>query len=163
MVCQHCHQKQATVYYSQNVNGKVTEENLCAECAKKRNVGMMSAFDFSDLFTESFVSRRIQNRIRDRWQTLDNMIFKTFPNFELSGRDKDYARETTEPIILQVPAEEEFSAKDVLTGKKEEQENSELKTLKEQLKIAIRMEEYEKAAEIRDRIKEKKGKGVEEI
>lgn len=35
MKCSKCKKNEATVYYKQNINGKVTESALCSECAKK--------------------------------------------------------------------------------------------------------------------------------
>ena len=34
MLCEVCKKRQATVRYRENINGKVTEKFLCAECAK---------------------------------------------------------------------------------------------------------------------------------
>ena len=33
MLCQKCKKNEATVYYKENINGHVTEYNLCPECA----------------------------------------------------------------------------------------------------------------------------------
>lgn len=51
MKCQHCNQNEATTYFKQNINGKVTEMHLCEDCA--RELGVMS--DFSP---ESFLRIR---------------------------------------------------------------------------------------------------------
>ena len=33
MLCTKCGKKEATVYYKQNITGKITDYNLCSECA----------------------------------------------------------------------------------------------------------------------------------
>ena len=35
MKCEHCGKNEATFYYKSNINGKVTEHHLCADCAKE--------------------------------------------------------------------------------------------------------------------------------
>ena len=36
MMCTKCGKKEASVYYKQNINGNVTEMNLCEDCAAAR-------------------------------------------------------------------------------------------------------------------------------
>lgn len=33
MKCEHCNERDATIHFHQNINGKVTEHHLCSECA----------------------------------------------------------------------------------------------------------------------------------
>ena len=44
MLCDNCGKKEANVRYTENINGKVRELNLCEECSKKLGIGEI---DFS--------------------------------------------------------------------------------------------------------------------
>ena len=44
MLCENCGKKEANVRYTENINGKVRELNLCEECSHKLGIGEM---DFS--------------------------------------------------------------------------------------------------------------------
>ena len=67
MLCQKCKKNEATVYYKENINGHVTEYNLCPECAaelEKNGVFHLDSraedlfgermFDFSPLISGFF-------------------------------------------------------------------------------------------------------------
>ncbi len=45
MLCDNCGKRQANVRYSENINGKIKELNLCEECSRK--LGINSKMDFS--------------------------------------------------------------------------------------------------------------------
>ena len=49
MLCQRCKQKNATTYYTQNINGEKKEIALCDDCAKELSGG----FHFFDPFSFS--------------------------------------------------------------------------------------------------------------
>ena len=44
MLCDNCGKREANVRYSENINGRRKELNLCEECSKKLGIGQM---DFS--------------------------------------------------------------------------------------------------------------------
>ena len=54
MLCDNCGKREANVKYTENVNGRKTELNLCEECSKKLGIGEMNfnlPIDFSDFFS----------------------------------------------------------------------------------------------------------------
>ena len=53
MLCDNCGKREANVRYSENINGKVRELNLCEECSQKLGIGHMDfsmPMDFSNFF-----------------------------------------------------------------------------------------------------------------
>lgn len=53
MLCDNCGKREANVRYSENINGKKKELNLCEECSKKLGIGKMDfsmPIDFSSFF-----------------------------------------------------------------------------------------------------------------
>ena len=54
MLCDNCGKREANVRYTENINGRRTELNLCEECSKKLGIGEMNfnlPIDFSDFFS----------------------------------------------------------------------------------------------------------------
>lgn len=55
MLCDNCGKREANVRYSENINGRKKELNLCEECSKKLGIGHMDfsmPIDFSSFFGE---------------------------------------------------------------------------------------------------------------
>lgn len=55
MLCDNCGKREANVRYSENINGRKTELNLCEECSKKlgiNNIDFSMPIDFSSFFGE---------------------------------------------------------------------------------------------------------------
>ena len=55
MLCDNCGKREANVRYSENINGRVKQMNLCEECSKKLGIGDIDfniPMDFSDFFGE---------------------------------------------------------------------------------------------------------------
>ncbi len=162
MKCEKCNKNEANYYYRETINGKTTEKHLCADCAKEE--GLTSAFDwdrqdfFGDFFGDFFSPRR---SLVDEFfggsmlPTLTRTMFspmRLFPHVEI-GR--------MEPEAEQSEAQSEAEAgipKDVGT---ELRQRRELLSLKHQLRQAVRAEDFEKAIELRDKIREIEGKAPE--
>lgn len=62
MLCDNCGKREANVRYSENINGRKRELNLCETCSKKLGIGQM---DFSMPIDFSSFLRRIYRRIRN--------------------------------------------------------------------------------------------------
>lgn len=164
MKCQHCNNNEATTYIKKNINGKVTEMHLCSECAAE--LGVMEEFSpesfFNDTFFGNFLGAGVPamnilsgidhceycgstfndivkygrvgcancySKFEDR---LQSSITKMHGNVKHIGKNVTYTQEADEDKIAE----------------------TELETLKNQLKEAIREQRFEDAAVLRDKIKE---------
>ena len=54
MKCQNCGKSQVNYHYSSNINGSVTETNLCSECAEKSGYDIGRLFDNGSVFDRYF-------------------------------------------------------------------------------------------------------------
>lgn len=158
MLCDKCKQREANVHIQQSINGVTTERNLCSECASKEP-GLMNAFSmdgfFGDLFETSLLKRgsgRLGNMFglsglsggskvtpRDR----RNMEFEDVEGAALTGIELPKIQLNNEPTQVDSAAKETTE-------------------LKAQLKAAIEEENFEKAAELRDRIRQQEEKNKDE-
>ena len=155
MKCEHCGKNDVTFVYRSNINGKVDEKHLCADCAEKlgytnrvaaQNRAMMRNFFSDDFFGNSFFG---------------NSLFDT-PMSALMGR------------MLESPFDDFFSDMPALTagtvGQQAEPEKPEaapvqdaeqnhydqwrrLNALKLEMNRAVQEENFERAAELRDEIR----------
>ena len=155
MRCQNCGENNANVSYTRIINGNKTELHLCSECAQKMNIGININFGFDDIFSRvgslaipEFTGFR---SLEDEFENIFEDSF--FPRMDFIPRinalepSRDSVDEALDNIQKKYKKEEK---KEVKKDKK----LSEIDQLKEKLQEYIKKEEYEKAAVIRDKIKE---------
>ncbi|WP_125153890.1 UvrB/UvrC motif-containing protein [Clostridium rectalis] len=165
MLCEMCKKNKANVHITRIINGTTKQANVCEECAKQ-----MSGFNISaDMNVNSpFTFQNILGGIMDyiNQPTQDNIdsisicencktTYKDFRETGLVGCSECYEKfnNMIMPVVRRVQGSIEHSGKipkkfgkDILYKKK-------VNKLKEELQKAIAVEEYERAAEIRDMIK----------
>ena len=130
MKCENCGRNDATFYYRANVNGRVSEAHLCAECAAQLGCGEVgSAWD--DFF--SILPRAAGGE-----------SFFDAPSFTPTARR----------ILRVLPAEEEheqplLSAQEQREVRREREKNA----LRVALDEALEQEDYEQAAKLRDELR----------
>ena len=179
MLCDNCGKKEANVKYSENINGKVRELNLCEECSKKLGIGHMDfsiPMDFSNFFgdfMEEFTKPEWMPLLNEVKTLTCNNCRYTFDDIVNTGKlgcgnCYDVFEEKLDPIIKRIQGsnrhvgrtgkiidnkiDEKFKNIDKTENKKET-EKSKLEQLQDKLRIAIKEERYEDAAKIRDEIK----------
>ncbi len=154
MKCEKCGNNEANFHYESNVNGERTEYNLCTECAKAEGFGQMfnwsprSMFNsfWSDPFESMFGGNPFGGFFSEPFGGFGRLMapVMALPRVNIvigdPGRSTEISGENTDNIPED--AGEEVKAK------------RELSSLKHQLKAAIKAEEFEKAAELRDKIRE---------
>ncbi len=152
MLCTRCHKNEATVYYKQNINGEVREYALCRNCADE----MTPEFEPINIFGSLFSVPKAVQPQRKRC-TLCGSTFEEIRHRGKVGCSECYTvfSEELKPIIQNIHGK-------VKHVEKESEENTdEITALRKELKNAIENEEYEKAAELRDRIKAKEAENNE--
>jgi len=146
MKCQNCGNNNAMFHYQAIINGQKTEQHLCAECAEKAGINGENFFGgdifgsmFNDFFQDFGKSARF-GYFPDFGRMMIPVM--TFPRIELAVK-KDEAQDE-KAVAGNAPAE-----KDEAMSRKRE-----ANLLREQLKAAVEAEEFEKAAQLRDKIRE---------
>lgn len=138
MKCQKCGMNVANVRYSQNINGRKSEICLCSECAQELNLlrGFENDFRFDNMFSNFF-----QDFGGLRLLEMPRLVFTQ----ELGPKKykKDFYDKTNPELD---------EALKNITSKKNKMTKKE--KLEEELKECIKKENYERAAEIRDELKE---------
>ena len=165
MICQSCGKAQATTHFKRIINGEVTEGHLCSDCAKALGVNdMFSGFDFgfSDLLNEFFADSPVAALSANSVKC--ESCGSSFNDIVKSGRIGcadcyETFFDKLMPSIQRLHGNTKHEGKVPLNEvTNEPEEANEVAVLREQLNKAIGDEDFETAAELRDKIKEWEGK-----
>lgn len=162
MMCDECQERPATVMITRIVNGKKTEAHLCQECAQKHgDLGFLSepSFTFHNILAglfepEGMLAGSIQAKSKVRCDNC-GLSFADFRRLGHLGCSECYTQfeEQLDPLIKRIHGSGQHTGKMPIRGKAARL-RYELEEARRQLREAISVEAYEKAAEMRDRIKE---------
>lgn len=131
MLCERCKKNEANVHISKNINGKAAELHLCEACARESGE-LISMNQFIGSFFESVLPLRVK-RVA----------------FMPSGSPADNRYAGCEDCVEDLPA---YNPPE--KGMSPVIQKDELGELRAKLKEAIKKEEFERAAVLRDEIKE---------
>lgn len=175
MLCDNCGKREANVRYSENINGRKKELNLCEECSKKigiTNVDFNMPIDFTSFFgefMEDFATPEFMPMFNEIKSLKCNNCGFTFDDIVNTGKlgcgnCYNTFEERLNPIIRKIQGANQHVGRigKVIDNKIEQKldnkleqknQNNQLEKLNEELKQAIKEERYEDAAKIRDEIK----------
>lgn len=158
MKCSNCGKNTATITYKQNINGEVTNLNLCESCAHK--LGIFNSFEniFSPMILDIDYILPEEIKCKNCGYTLSK--YKTTGLFGC-GNCYDTFKNEIDNILLKIQGKNRHVGK--LNKSKTDfnvKEENKVSDLKEKLQKLIKEEKFEEAAIIRDEIKklEKGGK-----
>src|SRR5690625_3688984 len=164
MLCDSCGKQPATVHVTKVVNSQKSEAHLCQECAHEQ--GQMSfmtepSFTFHNILAglfdpETVISGRPSTRTRVRCENC-GLSFGDFRRLGHLGCSQCYETFSAqlEPLVRRVQGSTRHTGKvPRIEGRERLVRERELEGLRKELAEAIEQEAYEKAALIRDRIRE---------
>lgn len=168
MLCQNCGKNEATTHIKSVVNGEYTQLHLCSSCAGKLGYGdVFSGFglDFGDFFGNFFTKPKaaLSANKTERCEKC-GMSFEEIVKNGKIGCANCYEKfyELLLPSIQRIHGKTQHNGKTARSAEensvKREKTNEEIiAELQEKLKIAVEEQNFEKAAELRDEIKERSG------
>lgn len=160
MVCERCNNNDATVYVTKLVNGEKKEIHYCEECAKQKD-----DMDFETPFTtNNFLANLIDSvqssaiKVNYITTTTCSMCGMNYGKFKQTGRlGCSECYKTFEEKLI--PLIHKVHGYEVHMGKISKQANDSIKIkreileMKKKLEEVVGLQEYEKAVELRDRIR----------
>lgn len=147
MKCENCGKNEVTFVYQSSVNGNVTEKHLCAECAEKLGYTQRLAAQSQRMMQGLFGGGLFED------------FFTPFPS--LLGRMNRMLESPFDDFFADMPAlgapaeEEAPKPRETLLEQAEQDEISrtrQLNALRMEMQKAVREENFERAAELRDQI-----------
>lgn len=184
MLCDNCNKNEATIHYTEVVNGVKNERHLCSECMQELDYGIDGEFPFSKLI-RGILSAHLGNNGQEVNEPLMQikcnrcgMTYNEFTKIGKFGCGECYS--VFGPLIMEnikkIQGHATHTGKkykkfvdkenkeineqygDISITKKEKLKKTlsdmeEIQIMEEQLREAIKVEDYEEAARLRDAIK----------
>ena len=177
MQCDICGKKKATVHLTEIVDQQMSEMHLCEECARQKSVQMEQQFGLADLLagladmgTKAGTTTNKEATAAAKTAALTcakcNLSYDDFRKFGRLGCGHCYIsfKEQLDALLKKIHGSNHHLGKMIAKTKKTtalpKNKKDDLSTLRQDLQEAIHSEDFEKAALIRDKIRdlEKKDK-----
>lgn len=161
MMCEDCHEREATVHLTQITGGKKTVLNLCAKCADKR--GFQNPLKSMPFPLGDFLSSMVEKAYSDESEAVQDLMcpvcgtdFKKFAKTGRLGCGKCYEtfRTQIDDLLRKIHGANRHIGKLPLGSPEKMEPLKEERRLQEELRRAVESENFEQAAEIRDRLRE---------
>lgn len=174
MICNKCGKNNAEFYYKQTINGQTSEYALCAKCAEelknqgKLNIKLPSLFDdyglsngdsgifgLSDFFGLPYVTQKSRQAEKKKC-TLCASTYDAIVKAGKVGCAKCYEvfADELNRSVESIHGKAKYAGKKPKKYKEKESKEDKLKALQAELKAAIEAQEFERAAILRDEIRD---------
>lgn len=161
MICQKCNQKPANVEVTQTMNNKKTVVYLCEACAGvKQEFFLDNSFNMGSLLSGIIGNAYNISKVAKTENVLKckkcGMTFEEFCQIGRFGCAECYLtfESKLEQIFRRLQGSDRHKGKIPVNRKQGKTINDEITELKKALQLAIKNEQYEKAAVFRDKIKD---------
>lgn len=159
MLCQNCKTNAAKVHFTQIINNSKQEIYLCEECANQNgnmNFGAMSLDDFFSILMG--IGAQAQYQIPIQKTIVCESCGMSYDDFQKTGKmgcGNCYTiyGEKLKPLMKRLHGSTQHNGKIPEKISATLKVTKEIETLKQMLSKAIQNEEYEQAAELRDKIR----------
>ncbi|OIO38141.1 MAG: hypothetical protein AUJ71_03760 [Candidatus Omnitrophica bacterium CG1_02_49_16] len=166
MLCDECGKNKATVHLTEIINEQITKLNLCEACAKEKGTDVEQHFGISDLLTAlsdvetpapgaAAGSAAIKNKC-----SFCGLTYEDFKKIGRLGCSECYVtfKASLAPLLKRIHGSNQHLGKvpnsAVMKGQKVMSNfHEQLEAAKSELEKAIKGEEFEEAATLRDKIK----------
>ncbi len=155
MNCDVCKKKPATVFLTQIVDGKMQKVNLCEACSNEKGVTDPTGFALADLLLGLGASEEMEKSSGGKRCPVcgfSQADFKKTGRFGCSNC-YDVFGEGLEAMLKNMHKGTEHKGKVPPRLLKLKQREDEMKKLQRDLRKAVTAEQYEEAAQLRDKIK----------
>ncbi|MFH1313575.1 MAG: UvrB/UvrC motif-containing protein [Candidatus Eisenbacteria bacterium] len=155
MLCDNCGKDPAKIHYKEVKDNEVTEFHLCEKCAMEKGIQVphkKQPFSISNIFA-GMAEEAVSGLESCKGCGLS---YKEFRDTGRLGCSECYQafREQLKPLLRRIHGSNAHIGKSPRMSQGVYEKRREIEDLKVQLGLAIETEDFEKAAELRDRIKE---------
>ena len=157
MICEKCNKNHATVHVTEVINGVRKEAHLCEECARGAGVGIKFTFSISDILGNLMETKpgKQSERMAQLKCSECGMTYSEFKSKARLGCANDYEvfRAGLVPLLEKIHQATQHIGKTPNTADSQIKKENEIVRLKRELDSLVKSENFEKAAEVRDRIR----------
>ena len=159
MKCEKCHEKEATVFITQNINGEILEMNLCESCAAEQDQHLLDEeFSFKHFLT-GFIDGRENGQVEQTFRCPNcGMSLMDFKRHSKVGCAQCYSEFSNHllPVIRRLHGTAKHTGKHPARVGALVNTKKQLEDFESRLKVALMKEDYEEAARFRDKIRDLK-------
>ena len=157
MLCDNCGKRKATVHLTEIVNGQATEMHLCEKCAAQKSLELQKSLDIGDVLA-GLAGMDIDDASAKESKLVCPGCGLSYEQFKKSGRlgcSQCYRAfdKKIQVLLKRIHGSNHYVGKAPSAISRKQDKDSKVQDLKMQLEKAIQLEDYEKAAELRDEIK----------
>ena len=167
MQCQNCKQHSATIHLTEISNGQRTETHLCERCAQKQGLAVKNQIPLNELLSTLLaVQGEVQgDSLSSSEVSADNacprcgMTLKQFQKTTLLGCPDDYeVFDRTLRVLIEKSHNGNIDHRGKVPSRAptDAKNRTELMDLRRRLDAAVKAEDYETAAKLRDKIEQLK-------
>jgi len=162
MQCQICNQRDATIHLTEIADGVRTEMHICEHCAAEQDISVKSQIPINELLSNLLAVQPTDEELSGESEQglacpTCGFTLAQFRKEAVLGCPRDYEifEESLHPLIQKA-----HDGKTTHCGKipqrtpGDERRQMELLNLRQQLDSAVRSEDYELAAQLRDKIRQ---------
>lgn len=170
MICESCHQNLATVHLTEIVAKQKKELHLCEDCAREKGDVFKGHFSVHDFLggLENAAKKKPGEKKEVAAPTKTKAPVSdtgpcpacglTFPEFKASGRlgcfnDYEHFKKELLPLLEKIHGATQHTGRVPSSVGQKLETQKVLTALRKDLNVAVQREEYERAAELRDKIK----------
>ncbi len=151
MLCDICHKNIATVHLTEIINSKVIELHLCQDCASVKTEELKHQLSLSDFFSGLIQTPR-EAPAKPLYCPFCNLSFEDFKKRGRFGCARCYEafRDQLISLLRKIQGSAAHVGKTPFSLAESKSVQARIKEMRERLGRAIKLEEYEEAARIRD-------------
>ena len=157
MLCDICGKQEASVHITEIINDQTTELHLCEECARKKNVAMEQHFSLSDLLGGLTEISNVLDKTGAAGRRCSNcgLSYEDFRKIGRLGCSECYItfQDSLALLLKRIHGSDHHLGRFPLDDSKTVKTKTGIQELRARLAKAIQLEEYERAARLRDQIR----------
>ena len=168
MKCQICNKNEANIVFTKIINNEKIILRICTDCAKKKGISVdfekpsqPKVYSFIGSLT-GVLGEKEDKEIPDLACDVCGLTFAEFKKNGLFGCDKCHVAfgEQISNLLKQIHGTDVYDGETPEKLSEEGKKIQHLKGLRAELECCIELEDYERAAELRDKIAEAEGKRI---
>ena len=157
MLCQRCNKNEATIHITEVSNSKHRENHLCEQCAEADGSVIKNPVTINQLLSSFIMAHSGATELAELTCSECGVSFLEFRQHGLLGCPNDYKvfSQPLDSLLTSIHGQDTHHVGKVPSrGSAQQKKNMELLRLRRDLTQAVEAEKYEKAAQLRDLIKE---------
>jgi len=167
MFCQNCQKQEASIHVKQNINGNISEMHLCAQCAQQMKANGFSYPVMVADFLQALISGKSWNSLKEPQLVLQGTCpvcgttaerIRQIGKMGCGGCYRHFAAQM-DFLLRRIHGRGRHEGKTPSRLGEIIRNEANLEQLKAQLRDCIEREDFERAALLRDQIRDLEGKG----